>query len=229
MSGCGCGCGGGHEPGCVHYEALVGTDISSLSGDACGAGASNAPVLSIQCAPLVSLQGVVDLGRRLEASLGGVPYRVFLVWERLQDGGEAWVDVHRVELMPVEVRGLNELLVEYTPSGARFEGEVLLVGISPRQVTQDDLLGRKDGRDWSEDGARFFYEVVQHQLCQGRVEPTRLRFIPKGHPELRTARAPTGFMIRLRDQAVARGRHGEDRSLGVGEVPERGAWDHLRA
>ena len=224
---CGCGCGGGHLPTCVHYQDLIGTDVSALSGDACGAGASNLPVVNIACAPLIGLFGVQDMARRLKASLGGTPYRVFIVWERLADGGEEWVDARRVELMPVEVRGLNEVIIELTPSGSSFEGEVVLINVSPRQVTQDDLLGRMEGAAWDGDGCRFFYEIVQHQLCQGRAEPTRLRCVPKGHPELRTAKAPIGFMIRLIDSGIARGRHGEDRSIGAGEQPEHNRWDHV--
>lgn len=224
---CGCGCGGGHEPGCVHYEALLGTDVGMLSGDACGAGSDNTPVLDIKCAPLIDLQGVQDMALRLKAELGGTPYRVFMVWETLADGGEEWVDVRRVELMPVEVRGLNELVIELTPSGASFEGELVLLGISHRQVTQDDLLGRMEGRAWDGDHCRFFFEVVQHQLCVGRAEPTRLRCVPRGHPELRTAKAPRGFMVRVMDSGIARGRHGEDRTTKLGELPERDSWDHL--
>ena len=224
---CGCGCGGGHEPGCVHYEALIGTDVGVLSGDACGADAYNAPVLGIACAPLIDLLGVHDMASRLKAELGGTPYRVFLVWETQADGGEEWVDVRRVELMPVEVRGINELVIEITPSGASFKGELMLTSISPRQVTQDDLLGRMEGRAWDGDHCRFFVEIVEHQLCAGRAEPTRLRCVPKGHPELRTSQAPIGRMIRLVDSGMARGRHGEDRTTKLGELPDRNKWDHL--
>lgn len=224
---CGCGCGGGHEPGCVHYESLIGTDVGMLSGDACGAGAANQPVVDIKCSLAASMFGVRDDLQRLKAQLGGTPYRAFLVWEKQDESGE-FVDVRRVELMPVQVVGLADVLLEVSPSGVKPEGDVMITGVSPAQVTADDLLGRIEGRAWDEAGCRFFVDVVQHQLCEGRAEPSRWRFTPRGVPELRTAKAPVGWMMRLTDQSMARGRHGEDRTVGAGEQPRESRWDALR-
>lgn len=228
MGGCGCGCGGGHEPGCAQYQALIGTDVGMLSGDACGATfAGNAPVLDIKCSLAAELFGVRDEMQRLKAELGGTPYRAFLVWEKQGEDGE-FRDVRRVELMPVQVVGLADVLLEVSASGVKPEGDVMLTGVSPAQVTADDLMGRLDGRPWDDGGCRFFVEVVQHQLCAGRPEPSRFRFTPRGLPELRTAKAPVGWMLRLTDQSMARGRHGEDRTLGHGDQEREDRWSVLR-
>lgn len=225
MGGCGCGCGGGHEPGCVHYSALIGSDVGMLSGDACGAGAGNQPVVDIKCSLAAGMFAVRDDMERLRAELGGTPYRVSLVWEA-QDNEGIWTDVRRVELQPVKVVGLSDVLLEVGASGVRPEGDVMLVGVSPAQVTADDLLGRLEGKAW-EDG-RFFVDVVQRQLCAGRAEPSRWRFTPRGLPELRTAKTPIGYLMRLTDQSVARGRHGEDRTVSVGEQPRESKWSGVR-
>jgi len=227
MGGCGCGCGGGHEPGCVHYASLIGTDVGMLQGDACGAGAANAPVVDIKCSLAAGMFGLRDEMQRLKAQLGGTPYRAWLVWEQQGDDGE-YRDVRRVELMPVQVKGISEVLLEVSASGLKPEGDAMLVGVSPAQVTADDLLGRLEGRPWDEAGCRFFVEVVQHQLCAGRAEPTRMRFTPRGLPELRTAESPAGWMIRLTDQSMPRGRHGEDRTLGHGEQTREDRWAVVR-
>ena len=87
----------------------------------------------------------------------------------------------------------------------------------PRDPSRQVSAGPEPA-DWPRDG---------HGICAGRPEPTRLRCVPRGHPELRTARAPVGFMIRLIDSGIARGRHGEDRSIGAGEPLEHGTWDHV--
>lgn len=209
----------------MHYSALIGTDVGMLSGDACGAGAGNQPVVDIKCSLAASMFGVRDDLERLRAEMGGTPYRVFLVWEAQDDEG-VWTDVRRVELQPVRVVGLSDVLLEIGSSGVKPEGDVMIVGVSPAQVTADDLLGRLEGKAW-EDG-RFFVDVVQRQLCAGRAEPSRWRFTPRGLPELRTAKAPVGFMMRLTDQSVARGRHGEDRTVSVGEQPRESKWSGIR-
>lgn len=228
MGGCNCGCSGGHAPGCPHYEAIAGAYIGLRAGDACGADASNDAVLDIKCSFGVDLAGVVDQAGRLRAELGLVPYRVFLVWEKRVDG-EEYVDVRRVELMPVEVRGMNEVRIVLGPDGRGPDGQILLVGISPRQVSQDDLLGNLEGETWDGDGERFFYEVVLHERCAGRVAPKPWRWTLDGVPELRVSRSPHGWMVRLTDQRAARGRHGEDQTTAQGEQePESSIFDGLR-
>lgn len=229
MSGCDCGCVG-HMPGCPQFQALQGTLIGMLGGtDACAADPEmNGAVLSIACSFGVDLADVHDITGHLEAELGLIPYRVFLVWEQRVDG-EEFTEIRRIELMPVELRGLNEVRLVLAADGRAPEGKVLLVGISPNQVTADDLLGHVEGRPWDGDGERFFIETRLHERCAGKTKPEAMRWTPDGIPELRVARAPAGWMLRLTDQRVARGRHGEDRTTAIGEQPEASSrYDGLR-
>lgn len=229
MSGCGCGCVG-HMPGCPQFKALQGTLIGMLGGtDACAADPeANGAVLSIACSFGVDLAGIHDVVGHLEADLGLVPYRVFLVWE-LRVDGEEFTEVRRIELMPVELRGLNEVRLVLAADGRVPEGKVLLVGVSPNQVTADDLLGHLEGRAWDGDGERFFIETRLHERCAGKTKPEAQRWTPDGVPELRVKRAPAGWMLRLTDQRIARGRHGEDRTTAIGEQPEAASrYDGLR-
>ena len=220
-AGCNCGCSGSHAAGCPQFDDLVGTFIALRAGDACGATDSgNAAVLDIKCTLGLQLQPLLDMTGRLKASLGLQPYRVFLVWEQRVDS-EEFTEVRRVELMPVEVRGLNEVRIVLGADGRAPDGQLLLVGISPNQVSQDDLLGRLEGRAWDRDGERFFYEVRLHERCAGRSKPTAWRWTVDGVPELRSpARAPAGWMIRVTDQRAPRGRHGEDQTTAIGVQPE---------
>lgn len=227
MSGCNCGCSGNHSADCPEFKALQGTLAGMLSGtDACGATpGNNGAVLSVQCSFGTSLAGIVDWAGRMKADMGLVPYRVFLVWEKRVDG-EEYTEARRIELMPVELRGLNEVRIVLGSDGRAPDGQVLLVGVSPAQVTQDDLLGHVEGRAWDGDGERFFVETKLHERCAGRTKPQPWRWTIDGVPELRVGKAPHGWMVRLTDQRVARGRHGEDRSTAIGELPERSSpWD----
>ncbi len=229
-AGCNCGCSGNHSADCPQFKALQGTLAGMLSGkDACGATPeNNGAVLSVQCSFGVGLAGIMDRAGKLKASMGLVPYRVFLVWEVRVDG-EEYTEARRIELMPAELRGLNEVRIVLGPDGRAPEGQVLLVGVSPNQVTQDDLLGHNDGRAWDGDGERFFYETILHERCAGRTKPQPWRWTIDGVPELRVGRSPSGWMIRLADQRIARGRHGEDRSTAIGEQPVKTSpWDGFR-
>jgi len=231
MSGaCNCGCSGNHSEDCPQFQALTGTLAGMLSGaDACGATqTNNGPVLSIQCSLGSGLAGIVDRAGKLKAMMGLAPYRVFLVWEQRVDS-ELFTEVRRIELMPVEMRGLNEVRITLGPDGRAPDGQVLLVGISPRQVTQDDLLGNMNGKAWDGDGERFFYESRLHERCAGRTTPTPWRWAVDGVPELRTGRNPYGWMIRLTNQRGARGRQGEDRTTNQGELSEGSIYDELRS
>ena len=228
MSGCNCGCSGSHSADCPEFSKLVGTLVAMRQGDGCGADGSNSAVLGIACSFGLQLAGTSDWVGRMKADMGMAPYRVFLVWE-LRVDGEEYTEVRRVELMPVEMRGLNEVRIVLGPDGRSPEGQVLLVGISPRQVSQDDLLGHSEGRAWDRDGERFFIETRLHELCAGRAAALPWRWTIDGVPELRTGRSPYGWMVRLTDQRVARGRHGEDRTTALGEQPEgEDMFDRIR-
>lgn len=218
---CNCGCSGNHSADCPEYKALQGTLAGMLAGsDACGATPqNNGAVLSVQCAFGTGLAEIMDWAGKLKAELGLVPYRVFLVWEQRVDG-EEYTEVRRIELMPVELRGLNEVRIVLGPDGRAPDGQVLLVGVSPNQVTQDDLLGHMHGRPWDGDGERFYFETRLHDRCAGRTKPEPWRWTVDGVPELRVGRSPSGWMVRLIDQRVARGRHGEDRTTALGEQAE---------
>ena len=227
-AGCNCGCSGGHAPGCPHYEAMIGTYIALREGDACGTSSANAAVLDIKCTFGIDLAGIIDDAHHLRAELGLVPYRVFLVWEKRVEG-EEFADVKRVELMPVELRGLNEVKLVLGPDGRAPDGQVLLVGVSPNQVSQDDLLGHLEGRAWDGDGERFFYETTLHERCAGRSVPRPWRWTVDGVPELRVDRSPAGWMVRLADQRAPRGRHGEDQTTAFGEQPDEASrYEDLR-
>lgn len=228
MSGCTCGCTP-HDPSCPAYEHIVGPDAGLLVADGCGAAAAgNAPVWSIKCSLGVSLQPVIDQVRRLKTELGLTAYRVWLVWEEQGDDG-VYRDVRRVELQPVEVRKLDEVALSIGPGGMQPEGQIELVRISPSQVRQDALLGRLGGRTWTGDRQRFFYEVVPRDQCTGQPEPQRFRFAPAAVPVLSRSRSPIGWSIKLTSQMPARGRHGEDRTVELGEPdPTATRWGRAR-
>ena len=226
--GCSCGCdGGAHTPGCPSYRDLVGTDIGIVQGDGCGADELNAPA-SVGCGSLGdAVQELADLGASIVSEAGLSPYRVFLVWEKQTPEGE-FVDVLRIELQPAEVYGLLDTQVVIGAGGRRLEGAIQVRRISPRQVSEDDLMGNLHGRAWDGDGERFFYEVVDQARCEGKAAPARQRFTPLSMPERRVSRRPVGYLINLTAQSVARGRHGEDRTTAIGEQPEQAKWAALR-
>lgn len=225
---CSCGCTP-HDPSCPDYAHIVGPDAGVLSADGCGATpAGNAPVWSIDCSFAVGLQGVVDQVRRLKTTLGVTSYRVWLVWEEQGDDGK-YHDVRRVELQPVEVRGLDEVALNVGPGGMQPEGQIELRHVSPAQVRQDALLGRLDGKPWNGDRQRFFYEVAVRDQCPGGAEPSRFRFAPAAVPELSRGRDPFGWTVKLTSQMPARGRHGEDQTAALGEpAPTGSKWGKAR-
>lgn len=228
MSGCTCGCSP-HDPACPAYGAMFGPDVGVLAADGCGATPEgNAPVHSIRCSLALSLQPIVDSVRRLKTSLGFTAYRVWMVWEEQGDDG-VYRDVRRVELQPVEVFKLDEVALTVGPGGLQPEGQIELRHISPSQVRQDALLGRLDGKTWSGDRQRFFYEVVPRDQCVGGAEPSRFRFAPAAVPVLSRSRDPFGWSIKLTSQMPARGRHGEDRTVELGEpTPAASKWSGAR-
>lgn len=225
---CSCGCTP-HDPSCPDYQNIVGPDAGVLAADGCGATAEgNAPVWSIKCSLGVGLQGTIDQIRRLKTTMGLTPYRVWLVWEEQGDDG-VYRDVRRVELQPVEVRKLDDVALTVGPGGVQPEGEIQLVHVSPAQVRQDALLGRLDGKTWSGDRQRFFYEVAPRDQCTGGPEPTRFRFAPAALPVLSRSKSPIGWSIKLTSQMPARGRHGEDRTVSLGEpTPAASKWGGAR-
>jgi hypothetical protein len=226
MSGCSCGCTP-HDPSCPAYEQIVAPDAGLSVADGCGADEANSAVWSTKCSVGVDLQDVLDDVRHLKTELGFTPYRVWLVWEEQGDDG-VYRDVRRVELQPVEVRKLDEVALTIGAGGMQPEGQIQLVRMSPRQVRQDALLGRLDGRTWSGDRQRFFYEVVARDECAG-PSPTRFRFAPAAIPVLSRSKSPIGWSIKLTSQMPARGRHGEDRTVALGEpAPAASKWGGAR-
>lgn len=217
LPGCG-GCGGSGIPPLATRPA---PDVGVLAGSACGATpGANSPVPDVSCSLGVDLQGIYDEVMHLKTELGFTPYRVFLVWEEQGHDG-VFYDVRRIELQPVEVRGVTDVSLELGPGGLQPEGELLIAGISPRQVSQDDLLGRMHGRPWSGDKQRFFIEVMPRDECAGQPEPTRWRFGPSSMPRLTRDRDPLGWSIKIMSQMPSRGRRGEDRTVTLGEPPPR--------
>jgi len=225
VPGCG-GCGGSGIPAALSMQA---PDASTLAGSGCGATrGANGAVPDVSCSIGVELQGVFDEVMHLKTELGFTPYRVWLVWEEQGDDSQ-YHDVKRVELQPVTVRPLGDIDLAVGPGGVQPEGAIVVENISPRQVSQDDLLGRLDGRTWSGDKQRFFFEVVVRDECKGKPAPTRWRFAPASPPTLSRSRKPIGYSIRLTSQMPSRGRHGEDRTVKLGEpAPTHSKWDGLR-
>lgn len=228
MSSCSCGCTP-HDPSCPAYGVIVGTDVGPLVADGCGATeAGNAAVHSIRCSLGASLQAVVDRVRRLKTTLGLTAYRVWLVWEEQADDG-VYRDVRRVELQPVEVLKIDDVALTVGPGGLQPEGKIELRHISPNQVRQDALLGRLDGATWTGDRQRFFYEVAPRDQCLGQPEPTRFRFAPASAPRLSRGGDRFGWSIRLIAQMPARGRHGEDQTVALGEPAPATKWGRVRS
>lgn len=222
-----CGCtGGGHDPTCPFYGNIVGVDGASAAGQGCAPGTGNAPVFSVSCSPGVRVQAAVDRAYRLVARLGFTPYRVFLVWE-LRAPDQKYYDVRRVELMPAQIVDMKGLKVELDRNGLDLPGTVRLQRVSPNQTTEGELLGHLDGKPWDQPGARFFYEVVQHERCAGQAPPKRWRFFPGSAPHLSTSKDPLGYSIDLTDQK--RDGAGRDQSLDVGETERQNSYlDVLR-
>lgn len=220
------GCGGTGIPLAATRPA---PDVGVLAGDGCGATTrANGAVADVACSIGVDLQGIYDEVMHLKTELGFTPYRVFLVWEEQGEDG-VYRDARRIELQPVAVKPLKDIKLELGPGGLQPQGEVMIEGVSPRQVTQDDLLGRLYGRPWSGDKQRFFFEVLPRDECPGRPEPTRWRFAPWSPPTLSRAKEPIGWSIKVSSQMPSRGRHGEDRTVELGEpAPTFSKWDGAR-
>ncbi len=227
-----CTCGGKspHAPGC---PALGSTApwVGVLAGNGCGPDGANAPVLDEGCTLVSDLLGVLDDVRHLETELGMTPYRAWLVWELRGPDGE-FRDVRRIELQPVKVVGLREMNLDLSVGGMRPQGVIRIERVSPRQVNEDDLRGRMDGKPWDEDGQRFFVEIASRDLCgtDGRAPVQPMRFAPAGPPELRTVKSPIGWSMSLIDQSMPRGRIGEDRTAQLNApAPTASRWSGLRS
>lgn len=192
-------CGGGSSPD------------TGAGGSACQPGPNNEPVAdSSGRAPGYSpaAQAAVDLARRELHRVGQRGYRVFLVWQERERGGQ-YRELKRIELMPVRVQGVSDVDWTGDVSGMAREGSLELSEISLAQVSEHDLMGRLDQRD-PEDGVEFFYEIVRYARCADD-KPEPMRYTPAGLPEYDIA--DLQWVIQVQDQHNPRGPDGEDRTL----------------
>lgn len=181
----------------------------------CGPTAANAPISdsAYQCSLGVSLQAQIDMARRQTHLLGLRPYRVSLVWqERNRIKGE-WIEVHRIELMPVRVRTMEDLALEVGPAGNFFSGPLKLDEVSLQQVDEATLRGYRGGEPWAggHSEREFFYEVQMRRRCAGDPEPMRHRFTLGG--AVHCDGESFEYVLRLVPQIVQRGPGPDDRSI----------------
>ena len=150
----------------------------------------------------VTLQCTVDEARRLAYHTTGLrPYRVFLVWRRRRRDiapERPHQIIKRLELVPVNLVALDGTDLELTSVGLDAVGGLTLTQISPRQVSDDDLRGKLDGRDLVGSEEEFFYEVIHRQL-EDQTDPPRRRYIIASEPH----RDGEGFqyVVNLKAQA----------------------------
>jgi hypothetical protein len=138
---------------------------------------------------------------------------VFLVWRRRRRDiapDRPQRIIKRVELVPVNVVALDATDLELTAVGLDAIGGLTLTQISPRQVSDDDLRGKLDGRDLEGSEEEFFYEVLHRQL-EGQADPPRRRYILASEPH----RDGEGFqyVVNLKAQAENVGPNDEDQNL----------------
>lgn len=188
----------------------------------CGPTPANCPVVEpYACTIGAGVQFAVDAANRMLAGLGMRPYQVFLVWQTRDRLSRTWKEAHRMQMMPVNVLGLEDLALTLGENGLYKEGVVELLEVSPQQFPDEGtLVGYRSGENWAQadNDREFFYEVVHVRRCPGDPEPVRHRFTPAAPP----FHDAEGFQwrIKLKPQAVERAGDGEDRSL-VKHAPKR--------
>lgn len=180
--------------------------------------ANTQPLTSLACTPLGSLQGIVDIGRRIAHQVGARPYRVRLVWQEQDPNTAKWSEVAGMELVPV-VADLGGHRLEDLAGGQVPGGSIRLTQVSPAQVDEHTLRGYLDGKPWSSDNPtrEFFFEVQQLRRCEGDPEPERYRFALDGVPELKTDRFE--WRVSLVSQFGRRNADGTDSTV-PGEIWE---------
>lgn len=173
-------------------------------------GPGNQPIYDCeyQASPGATLQGLIDIGRRVAHEVGFRAYRVWLVWVE-RDATQRYVERKRIELMPIKVSSLASVDVVLDPTGLRPDGQVTLTNISPVQVDEGDLRGYLDGAPLPS-GWDFFYEVRRYPRCAGE-QPLPRRFTIASLPHWD---AP-GFqyVVRIVDQEVPRSVSGADQTF----------------
>lgn len=192
-------------------------DENNCAPGPCGPTPANDPVCDpYACTIAAGIQAAVDAAGRLNATLGLRPYQVFLVWQTRDRTSRLWKEHARLELMPVQLLGLDELSLLVGEGGQYKDGVVELLEVSPQQVDERTLCGYRDGQPWAEaDSHReFFYEAVRRQRCPGDAGPIRHRFI-LASPPFHDAEAWC-WRIKLKPQQVERSEDGKDLSLVKG-------------
>jgi hypothetical protein len=190
------------------------TDENPCVPGPCGPTEANAPLdMPYACTIAAGVQFAVDQAARMNAVLGLRPYRVFMVWQVRDRTSRTWREDLRVELMPVQVLGLDELGLMLGEAGQYKDGTVELLELSPRQVDERALAGYRDGQPWAADDndREFFYEVVHRLRCPGDPEPERHRFTLAA-PPFHDAEG-WQYRVRLKPQLVERAGDGVDQSL----------------
>lgn len=154
---------------------------------------------------------VVDSIRRLNASFGLRPYRVFMVhaiWSGGERGAGTMRVMSRIEILPVpKVEDLGSLAETILATGTTEEGSISVAEISAK-YTEDDLLGRTpDLGDprlaglTAEVSTDFFWEVQEER--PQRDLPAIRRFAVASTPEL--MRGKFQWVVRLTKQDYDRG------------------------
>lgn len=165
------------------------------------------------CSLGVRLQASIDRARRHAHQLGMRPCRVFLVWQTYNRTKNEWQEAARTELMPVRVMAKDTVSREVGEAGVIFEGSLVLEHISPKQVTQRDLEGWRDGMAWTAASSEreFFYEVQAMRRCPTDPEQPRHRFTldSQVHHDAESFQ----YRISLTPQIVDRGPGGKDQSI----------------
>ena len=139
----------------------------------------------LACTPAWAQQAAVDAARKIPHTIGYRAYRVRLVWQVRNDEGR-WVEDASLELMPVDVRGMDNVDLVVEAPGQVPAGVITLREVSTT-MSEWDLRGYRNGEPWGDDtpAREFFYEVQQIAGCPGQREPRTYRFVLAGAPDLR--------------------------------------------
>lgn len=178
----------------------------------CGPGPGNVPPCegSYSSSLGVTLQGVVDMGRKVVHDLGFRRERVFLVWQKQDATTRRWEEHTRIELMPVKVEGLTDVAKYVGEGGLASDGEITVSEVSPAQVSIRTLMGEIQGDDWPDRSDReFFFEIQLFQRCAGDDPEHRLRFTMASAVEPKTF----GYEFKLIAQHARRKPNGKDAGL----------------
>ena len=168
---------------------------------------------ALACSPALARQAGIDFARRQVHLLGQRPYRVSLIWQRQDDIEGRWVEDGRLELMPVDVRGMDAIERVVEQAGDKPDGQIELREVSPLQVDEATMRGYRNGQPWGQDSAaeEFFFEVQAYALCPGDLEPRRYRFTMASTPQLRMDR--NEWQVELTTQFGHRSRAGGDQTV----------------